>query len=40
MFKIASHLLLVFLFLVSHSYANTFNQINVTGNVGAGAGVP
>ena len=32
MFKIASHLLLVFIFLVSHSYANTFNQINVTGN--------
>ena len=32
MFKIASHLLLVFIFLVSHSYANIFNQINVTGN--------
>lgn len=32
MFKIASHLLLVFIFLVSNSYANTFNQINVTGN--------
>ena len=32
MFKIASHLLLVFIFLVSHSYAKTFNQINVTGN--------
>ena len=32
MFKIASHLLLVFIFLVTHSYANTFNQINVTGN--------
>src|SRR5210317_2047235 len=32
MFKIASHLLLVFVFLVSHSYANIFNQINVTGN--------
>jgi len=32
MFKIASHLLLVFIFLVSHSFANTFNQINVTGN--------
>ena len=32
MFKIASHLLLVFIFLLSHSYAKTFNQINVTGN--------
>jgi outer membrane protein insertion porin family len=32
MFKIASHLLLVFIFLTSYSYANTFNQINVSGN--------
>ena len=32
MFKIASHLLLVFIFLLGHSYANTFNKINVTGN--------
>jgi outer membrane protein insertion porin family len=32
MFKIALHLLLVFIFLLSHSYAKTFNQINVTGN--------